>query len=244
MDACDFVELHFLLKAQHENFAIDCRNSFERVLHAGILFCLQNLIEWRFAVFISHVERGVFFGAGERIDASRFFAAMPIKNEIAGDGEKPGFKFPFAVVLVAAFEDTQPGFLEKILGAFAVGGEMQQVTEQPELVLLDQLIEQFGITALQALRKSLGVVAHEGGKAYRRGSDTGCSCSCKPDWIDGAHFNLRVCKYKPRNPATCIRARAGKRLKAAEVREIEGKDVGRGRGFSCEWQIKDLRERE
>jgi len=140
-------------------------------------------------VFVFHVERGVFFGSRQRVDALRFFAAMPIENKITGDGEKPGFKFPFAVVLMAAFEDPEPGFLEEIFGAFAVCSEVQQVAEQPELVLLDQAVEKVGVAALQALREGLGVIAHECGEAKRCGG-TGCSCSCKPDCGQDAHSNL------------------------------------------------------
>jgi len=83
------------------------------------------LFQRRLAVFVFHVERGVFFGSRQRVDALRFFAAMPIENKITGDGEKPGFKFPFAIVLVAAFEYAEPGFLEKVFGALAVGGQVQ-----------------------------------------------------------------------------------------------------------------------
>jgi len=35
------------------------------------------------------------------------FCGVPVQNKIAGDGKEPGFKFPFAVVLVAAFEDAE-----------------------------------------------------------------------------------------------------------------------------------------
>jgi hypothetical protein len=149
---------------------------------------MQNLLERRFAVLVFHVEGSVFFRASKRVNALRLFAAVPIENQVAGDGEKPGFKFPFAVVLVAAFEYAEPGFLKKVFGVFAVGGEMQQVTEQAKLILLDELVEQFRIAALQTARQGFCIVTHEGGEAYR-GGGLGCG-SGYPELIDGAHLKL------------------------------------------------------
>ena len=68
---------------------------------------------------------------------------------------------------MASFENTKPGFLEEIFGAFAVSGKMQQIPKQPELILLDQTVKEFGIAALQTVREGFGVIIHERGEAYR-----------------------------------------------------------------------------
>ena len=86
-DAGDFIESHLFLKAQDQNFAIDCRDFVERLLHAGTSLGMQNLIEWRFAALIFDVEDGVFFGTGKGIDALRFFATVPVQHEVASDSE-------------------------------------------------------------------------------------------------------------------------------------------------------------
>ena len=46
-----------------------------------------------------------------------------------------------AVVLVAAFEDANPGFLEKIFGQRRIAAEVDEIAQQAVLVLLDEAIE-------------------------------------------------------------------------------------------------------
>src|SRR5262249_37702166 len=180
-DCCNFIELHFFLKAQNQDFAIDRGNFLQRELHAFPSFRVENLFQGRFGFFVLDIKSGrAVFRAAERFEAMRFLAAMPIEHEVAGDGEKPGLKFPAAIVLVAALENTQPGFLKKVFGAFLAAREVNKVTEQPELILLDEAVEEVGIAALEGAGERLSVVEHEGGEAYRAGpryqSRSGWSC--------------------------------------------------------------------
>src|SRR6266581_7068248 len=91
----------------------------------------------------------VLFGIGQRIEALRFPGALPINDQVAGDGEKPGLEFGFAVVLMAALEDTDPCFLEKIFGAVLVSRDIEKITEQAVLILFNQAVEQVAIAALE-----------------------------------------------------------------------------------------------
>src|SRR5258708_34142204 len=84
---------------------------------------------------------------GEGIEALRFLLALPIDDQVAGDGKKPGFKLGFAVVLMAALEDANPGLLKEVLGALAIAGDVQQIAEQAGLVLLQKGVEQMGIAS-------------------------------------------------------------------------------------------------
>jgi hypothetical protein len=77
------------------------------------------------------------------------------------DGEEPGFKFGFAVVLVAALEDADPGFLEKVLGALLASGDVDQVTEEAVLIQLNEVIEQIRVALLQAAGDGLGFIGHQ-----------------------------------------------------------------------------------
>jgi len=138
--------LHFFLKAQDQYFAVDRWDFFQRLLYAGFLFSVQDLIEWRFNAFVFNVEFRVLFGSGKRVDALRLLAAVLIEHKISCDCEKPGLEFPFSVVLVAALEYAKPGFLEKIFGPLAIRGEVQQVAEQAELILFDQMVELLAVT--------------------------------------------------------------------------------------------------
>ena len=94
----------------------------------------------------------------------------------AGDGKEPGFKSGPAVVLVAALENADPGFLEKIFGALPVPSDVDEVAEQPVLILLDQAVEKIGVAALQAARDGLCFIGHQCGEEQRwtghcRGTD-------------------------------------------------------------------------
>jgi hypothetical protein len=133
--------------------------------------------------------------AGERFNALRFLAAMPVEHQIAGDGEEPGFKFPPAVVLMAALENPQPGFLKKVFGALLVAGEVDQVAEQAELVLLDETVEEIGIAASERAGERLGVVEHEGGEAYRAGPgrSSGARRVRIQDREEEAHVSRNTC---------------------------------------------------
>ena len=80
------------------------------------------------------------------------------------DGEEPGLEFRFAIVLVAALEDADPGFLKKVFGAFFVSRDVDKIAEQAILILLDQAVEQIGVAPLQAARDALCFIAHQRGE--------------------------------------------------------------------------------
>jgi hypothetical protein len=166
--ASNFFEAEILLKTENENFAIDRGNAIERGVHAGFFFGGQDQMQWRRLILCGELHRGTLFGVGQRVEALHFFGALPVDHQVARDAEKPSFKFVFAVVLMAAFEDANPRFLEKIFGALAAGGQIEQIAEQPVLVLLDQLIEEIGVAALEPLGEGLVVVGHLGGEEKNR----------------------------------------------------------------------------
>jgi hypothetical protein len=66
--------------------------------------------------------------------------------------------------LVAALDNANPGFLEKILGALFAAGDVDEIAEQAVLILLDQAVKQIGITPLQAARDGFGFIAHQRGE--------------------------------------------------------------------------------
>src|SRR5437867_12749250 len=82
----------------------------------------------------------------------------------------------FRSVLMAAFEDANPCFLKEIFGACLVSGDVDEVAEQPVLILLDQAVEKIGVAALQAARDGLCFIGHQCGEEQRwtghcRGTD-------------------------------------------------------------------------
>jgi hypothetical protein len=65
---------------------------------------------------------------------------------------------------MAALEHADPGFLEEVFGALAAGGKVEQISEQSVLILLDEMIEEVGVAALEPLGEGLGIVGHLGGE--------------------------------------------------------------------------------
>ena len=110
----------------------------------------------------------LLFGIGQRIEALRFLGALPVNDEVTGDGEEPGLKSRSTVILVAALEDADPSFLKKIFGALFVSRDVDQVAEQAVLILLDQAVEQVRVAPLQAARDGLGFIAHQRGEEQGR----------------------------------------------------------------------------
>lgn len=158
--AGDFFEAEFFLKTEDENFAIDGRNAIERRVHADFFFRGQDQMQRRRLVLRGKLYRRAFLGVGEGIEALHFFLALPVDDQIAGDAEKPGLEFVLAVVLIAALENTNPGFLGEVFGALTAGGQIKQVAKEAILILLDQLVEEIGVAALKPLGEGLVVVGH------------------------------------------------------------------------------------
>jgi hypothetical protein len=77
-----------------------------------------------------------------------------------GDGKKPGAEFVLAVVLMAAFEDSNPGFLEKVFSQLAVSGEVGQIAQQAMLILLDQTVEQIRVATAKTTSDGAGLGLH------------------------------------------------------------------------------------
>ena len=101
---------------------------------------------------------------GQGVQALRLFGALPVDDQVARNGEEPGLEFRFAVVLMATLEHADPGFLEKVLGAFGTAGDVHEITEEAVLILLDQAVEQIRVAPLQATGDGPGVIAHKRGE--------------------------------------------------------------------------------
>src|SRR5690242_18955734 len=80
---------------------------------------------------------------------------------------------------MAAFQHAYPGFLKEIFRQLPVSAQVQQILEQPVLILLDQRIEQFGIALPQPVGYGFGVIGHEDGKT-------------QPDCLEGCRMESRA----------------------------------------------------
>ena len=105
-----------------------------------LVFAGNQELEGRDGLFVWRVIGLLGFRVAEILEAGHFFAARNIDNQVAGDGEQPGFEFGFGIVLMAAFEHANPGLLKKILGQFAIARKIDQIAQKPVLVLLDETV--------------------------------------------------------------------------------------------------------
>src|ERR1700712_3017843 len=85
-----------------------------------------------------------------------------VDGEIAGDGEEPGLKAGMAIVRTAALENAQPRFLDQVIHGVAPPEQVDEVTDETELILDDQVVQEGYVsltkTACNPLR--IGVPGH------------------------------------------------------------------------------------
>src|SRR5260370_33935685 len=65
-----------------------------------------------------------------------------------------------AVVLMAAFQHANPGFLEEVLGQFTISRQINQIPEQPVLILLDETVQQVRIAPAETASNCAGIGFH------------------------------------------------------------------------------------
>src|ERR1017187_1884058 len=74
--------------------------------------------------------------------------------------EEPGAECVLVVELVAAFEHADPGLLEEVFGQFAASGQVHEIAEKAMLVLLDEAVEQVGISTSKSTRDPGALLCH------------------------------------------------------------------------------------
>ena len=112
-------------------------------------------------IVAGELHGSAFVRIGEGIEALRFLLALPIDDQVARDREEPGVKFRFAVVLVPALQHADPGLLKEVFGALAISRYVEQIPEQPVLLLLNETVEQLWVAASQPEGYGLFVVRHQ-----------------------------------------------------------------------------------
>jgi hypothetical protein len=75
--------------------------------------------------------------------------------------EEPCAERVFVVELVPAFEHADPRFLEQVFRQFAAAGQVNQVAEKAMLVLLDEAVEQVGISTSKSTSNLGALLRHQ-----------------------------------------------------------------------------------
>src|SRR5882762_266779 len=105
-------------------------------------------MQWR-RIITGELHWRAVVGVRQRIETFHFPLALPVDDQVARDREEPGVKFRFAVVLVPALQHADPGLLKEVFGALAISRYVEQIAEQPVLVLLNETVEQLWVAASQ-----------------------------------------------------------------------------------------------
>jgi hypothetical protein len=142
------------MEPEHQHFAVQRVQPHQRGSNPLAVFKIRHPVEGRRLVVRDLEGHGpvVFAAALEQlIQAAHGPLAPQVDNQIARDGKQPGLKTRLAVELPAPHQNPHPDLLEQVLGHLAVPGQIQQIPHQPVLVADNQLIQQPGILALQAI---------------------------------------------------------------------------------------------
>ena len=135
------------METEQQHFAIVRGDFQERELNGLLVFARNQKLQGGGGAFVGWLEGLIGFGIAKLVQAGEFLATRGVDDQVAGDGEEPGFKFGIGIVLMAALKDANPGFLEEVFGERRIAGEEEQITIEALLVLLDEAIEKVGIAA-------------------------------------------------------------------------------------------------
>jgi len=172
------------MEAQEKHLAIVRGNLQERKLDGLLVFPRDEKLQRRSGAIVGRLEGLAGFWVCQLFETGEFLAAGDVDDQMARNGEEPGFEFGFRVVLAAALEHANPGFLEEVFGESWIAGEEKQVTIEALLILLDEAIEKVRIAAAKAISQGLAFVSHEAGEEYRRPWNRKSECLCAHTNVD------------------------------------------------------------
>src|SRR5690348_9030708 len=78
-----------------------------------------------------------------------------IDRQVSRDGEQPRLETLAAVILARVFQYTQPGLLNEVLGLFPPGCPVDQISEEPIVILRHQSANESRVSAPQCTRDAL-----------------------------------------------------------------------------------------
>ena len=111
---------------------------------------LRRLLEGRWPGR-RRLERRAVFRILHLVQAAGIAFAQVVDGNVVPDRHEPGDEAVAPVVEMPLFQHAQPDLLKQVFSDRAIAGEVQQITQQPVLILLDQRIEQIRIAAPEPL---------------------------------------------------------------------------------------------
>src|ERR1700746_875408 len=85
----------------------------------------------------------------------RLLLPQVIDRQVSCDGEQPRLETKAAVILPRAFQYTQPGFLNEVLGLFTPGCPVDQISEEPIVIPRHHSANEFRVSSPQCTRDAL-----------------------------------------------------------------------------------------
>jgi hypothetical protein len=99
----------------------------------------------------------------------RLVLSQVIDGQVACDGKQPRLETEAGVILPRAFQNTQPGFLNQVLGQIPPGCEVDQIPEEAIMILRHDSANEFRVSSPQRTRNRLRL----GFRHTREGSHQG-----------------------------------------------------------------------
>src|SRR6267378_1571626 len=158
-DGSNFPQSQPILKPQHDYLTVLRRNADQCHTDAFGLLVLRNQFP-RQRARISRFEPRTLFVLRQPIHADRIFLPPIVDRQISRDRIKPCAEFMASIVLMAALQHANPGFLEKVLCQLTISRQVNQITKQPMLILLDETVQQVRIAPAKAASNCAGFGLH------------------------------------------------------------------------------------
>ena len=168
--ACDlgnFRERQFFLETQEKRFPVDWLQGRQSGRDSFGIFASCGREERRFEIRRGKIHARFVLPAHPM--RCRLLLSQVVDRQVSCDGEQPRLETEAAVILPRVFQNTQPGFLNEVLGQFTPGCPVDQISEEPIVILRDDSANEFGVSSPQCARDALRL----GFRHTRKGSHHG-----------------------------------------------------------------------
>src|SRR5215471_614476 len=171
-DLGDFRERQFLLETQEKRFPVDWLERTQSGRDSFGIFASGGREERRFQIRRRKVQARFVLSAHPMPCRRRLLLSQVIDRQVSCDGEQPRLETEAAVILPRAFQYTQPGLLNEVLGLFPPGCPVDQISEEPIVIPRHHSANEFRVSSPQCPRDALRLGFRHTRKGRHHGNHT------------------------------------------------------------------------
>lgn len=171
--ACDLANLRerqFFLETQKKRFPVDWLQRRQSGRDSLRVFASCGCQEGRFEIRCRNVQARFVIPA--RPVCCRLLLTQVIDRQVSRDREQPRLEAKGAVILPRVFQYPQPGFLNEVLGLFTPGCPVDQISEEPIVILRHHSANEFRVSSSQCTRDALRLGLRNTRKGRHHGNHT------------------------------------------------------------------------